>query len=92
MVYLTVVLLAWATSAATRVKRRPKLHIADSAMAAALLGITAESLMTPAETLGWFRDTVGERFELGIVLYAGEQALRLGDRLVALPISRLWAS
>ncbi len=159
MVYLTVLLPAWATSAATRVKRRPKLHMADSAMAAALLGITAESLMAPteplrgplhetlvanevrkqlsfaatgatlhhfrdrrqrevdlivrrangrligieitagmrahsrkAETLGWFRDTVGDRFELGIVLYVGEQALRLGDRLVALPISRLWKS
>ena len=29
MVYLTVLLPAWSTSAATRVKRRPKMHMAD---------------------------------------------------------------
>ena len=43
-----------------------------------------------AATLGWFRDTIGGRFEAGIVLYAGEQPLRLGSRLFALPISYLW--
>ena len=157
MVYLTVSLPAWATSAATRVKRRPKVHMADTGMAAALLGVDAGSLIDPiepmrgplhetfvavevrkqlsfaaagvtlhhfrdrrgreidlivrlptsklicievtaamrahgtkADTLGWFRDTVGERFELGIVLYAGPLPLRLGPRLVALPISHLW--
>ena len=157
MVYLTVSLSAWATSAATRVKRRPKVHMADTGMAAALLGLTPEALLDPVEpmrgplhetfaavevrkqasfaatgatlhhfrdrrgreidlilrlptdrlicievtaamkahgakarTLGWFRDTVGERFELGIVLYAGALPLRLGPRLVALPISYLW--
>ena len=157
MVYLTVLLPAWATSAATRVKRRPKVHMADTGMATALLGLTASALLDPVEpmrgplhetftavevrkqvsfaatgatlhhfrdrrgreidlivrlptgklicievtaamrahgakarTLGWFRDTIGDRFELGIVLYAGPLPLRLGPRLVALPISYLW--
>lgn len=157
MVYLTVSLPAWATSAATRVKRRAKVHMADTGMAAALLGLTADALVDPLEpmrgplhetfaavevrkqvsfadtgatlhhfrdrrgreidlivrlptgkllcfevtsamkahgakarTLGWFRDTIGDRFELGIVLYAGSLPLRLGHRLVALPISYLW--
>ncbi|MCY4515683.1 MAG: ATP-binding protein [Acidimicrobiaceae bacterium] len=158
MVYLTVSLSAWSTSATTRVKQKPKLHMADSGLAAALLGATPDSLGDPAEplrgplhetfvaneirkqlsfmgagatlhhfrdrrqrevdlvvrrsngrlvcfevtaamrannrkaaTLGWFRDTVGDRFEAGVVLYAGEQPLRLGSRLFALPISYLWA-
>ena len=157
MVYLTVLLPAWSTSAATRVKRRSKLHIADSGLAATLLGATPDSLADPteplrgplyetfvanevrkqlsfggsgatlhhfrdrrqrevdlivrlangklicievtaamrahgrkAQTLGWLRDTIGDRFELGIVLYAGEQPLRLGPRIIALPISYLW--
>jgi len=51
MAYLTVSLPAWSTSAATRVKRRPKLHMADSAMAAALLGATPDSLSDPADPL-----------------------------------------
>ena len=157
MVYLTMTLPAWATSAVSRVKQRPNLHMSDSAMAAMLLGVDADALSDPAErmrgplhetfvanevrkqlsfaaagatlhhfrdrrqreidlivrlangnlvgievtaamrahgrkaaTLGWFRDTIGDRFELGIVLYGGEQPLRLGDRLVALPLSHLW--
>ena len=157
MVYLTVLLPEWSTSAATRVKRRSKLHMADSGLAATLLGATPDSLADPteplrgplyetfvanevrkqlsfggsgaalhhfrdrrqrevdlivrlangklicievtaamrahgrkAETLGWLRDTIGDHFELGIVLYAGEQPLRLGPRIMALPISYLW--
>ena len=157
MVYLTMSLTAWSTSAATRVKQRRKLHMADSGLAAVLLGATPDSLSDPtdrlrgplhetfvanevrkqlsfagtgatlhhfrdryqrevdlvvrcdngrlvcievtaamrahggkADSLRWFRDTVGERFEFGIVLYAGTQPLRLSHRIVALPISYLW--
>ena len=157
MVYLTTLLPAWSTSAATRAKQRPKLHMADSGLAAMLLGATADSLSDPldplrgplhetfaanevrkqisftgtgatlhhyrdrrqreidlivrrengrlivievtaamrahgrkADTLAWFRDTFGERFDLGVVLYAGRNPLRLSDRAVALPISYLW--
>lgn len=157
MAYLTVSLPAWATSAATRVKRRPKLHMADSGMAAALLGATPDSLSDPAgplrgplhetlvanevrkqlsfaadgatlhhfrdrrgrevdlivrladgklvcievtaamrahgrkaDTLRWMHETLGARFEMGLVLYGGEQPVRLAHRIYALPISWLW--
>lgn len=37
------------------------------------------------------RDKLGDRFKLGVVIYTGEHALPFGDRLVAVPISGLWA-
>ena len=37
------------------------------------------------------RDKLGERFKCGVVLYAGEQTVPLGDRLYAVPVSGLWA-
>ncbi|MGH8721692.1 MAG: DUF4143 domain-containing protein, partial [Burkholderiales bacterium] len=36
------------------------------------------------------RDRLGGDFVHGILLYAGGEALALGDRLTALPISALW--
>jgi hypothetical protein len=44
----------------------------------------------------WFRwltqmrDTVGDKFVAGVALYAGQQILPFGDRLLAAPISTLW--
>jgi len=44
----------------------------------------------------WFRqlermrDTLGESFVAGVVLYGGRQVLPFGDRLMAIPISALW--
>jgi uncharacterized protein len=37
------------------------------------------------------RDSRGERFKAGVVLYTGAQTIPLGDRLWAVPISGLWA-
>lgn len=37
------------------------------------------------------RDRLGADFALGAVLHCGEQTVSLGDRLVALPVSALWA-
>jgi uncharacterized protein len=37
------------------------------------------------------RQLVGTRFHSGIVLYDGEQVLPFGERLLAVPISALWA-
>jgi predicted AAA+ superfamily ATPase len=42
-------------------------------------------------TLRAFRDRVGDRFVSGVVLYAGERAVQLDERLWAAPISALWA-
>lgn len=157
MTHLVTRLPGWATGAATRAKRRSKVHVADTGLAAAMLGLTAESLSDPAtdergplhETFAvnelhrqataiaadlrfchyrdsrgreidllierpdgrlialevkagatarpadakwliWLRDLIGERFEIGLVLYSGSQALRLADRILALPLSYLW--
>lgn len=45
-----------------------------------------------ARHLAWLRDQAGDQFLAGIVLHTGPSALRLGDRLWALPISSLWTS
>jgi predicted AAA+ superfamily ATPase len=37
------------------------------------------------------RETLGTRFSAGIVLYDGEHVLPFGKRLLAVPISALWA-
>jgi hypothetical protein len=37
-------------------------------------------------------DRLGERFAVGVVLYTGESALPVGDRLWAVPVSALWRS
>jgi hypothetical protein len=36
------------------------------------------------------RDTLGDKFVAGVALYAGQQILPFGDRLLAAPISTLW--
>jgi predicted AAA+ superfamily ATPase len=44
----------------------------------------------------WFRwltqmrNTIGDKFTAGIALYAGDEVLPFGDRLLAAPISALW--
>jgi predicted AAA+ superfamily ATPase len=37
------------------------------------------------------RELLGSRFHSGVVLYDGEHVLPFGDRLLAVPISALWA-
>ena len=157
MTHLIARIGGWATIAATRAKRHPKVYVTDTGLAAAVLGVTAESLLDPAEpargplyetfavneirrqataadsalsfhqyrdsrkreidllverpngrlicfeikagstvrpqdarTLAWFRDLIGDRFEIGIILYAGQHPLALSDCIVALPLAYLW--
>ena len=40
--------------------------------------------------LGQMRDTIADKFMTGIALYAGNDVLPFGDRLIAAPISSLW--
>jgi predicted AAA+ superfamily ATPase len=40
--------------------------------------------------LRYLRDTLSERFVLGIVLYTGQESLSYGDRLAALPLCSVW--
>ena len=49
-VYLAYRLPGWATTVTARQKRRPKLHLTDSGLAAHLLGLTPDRLAQPTET------------------------------------------
>jgi len=40
--------------------------------------------------LAQMRDALGDKFTAGIALYAGNETLPFGDRLLATPISALW--
>jgi hypothetical protein len=41
--------------------------------------------------LAWLRDELGERFVRGVVLHCGQRSFELADRIVAAPMSSLWA-
>ncbi|PIW28429.1 MAG: AAA family ATPase [Rhodobacterales bacterium CG15_BIG_FIL_POST_REV_8_21_14_020_59_13] len=61
----------------------------------ALLGIEVKASATAhkddAKHLEWFRDNIaGDRQFRGLVVYSGEHAFRLGDRISAAPISAMW--
>ena len=45
-----------------------------------------------ARHLRWLHNETPDDFVCGIVLRTGARAYRLDDRLVALPVSRLWTA
>lgn len=57
------------------------------------LEIKADAAPTPdsARHLAALRDRYPETFAAGVVLHTGPRAYRLGDRLLAVPISTFWA-
>lgn len=44
-----------------------------------------------ARHLAWLRDALGPRFLRGIVFHTGPDAFAVGERIIAAPISSLWA-
>jgi len=44
-----------------------------------------------ARHLTWLRDELGDRFLAGVLLHTGQSTFELGNRLLATPISSLWA-
>lgn len=52
---------------------------------------TAAPRKDDARHLAWLRDELGDRFVAGVVLHTGPRAFALGEKLVAAPISTLWA-
>lgn len=60
-----------------------------------LIGIEIKASATvtahDARHLAWLRDEVGDAFAAGLVLHTGPHVFPLGDRLVAAPVSALWA-
>jgi len=55
--------------------------------------IKASATVTSSDArhLAWLRDEIGNAFAAGIVLHTGPYVFPLGDRLVAAPVSALWA-
>jgi uncharacterized protein len=49
-VFLVLLLPAWSHNSAARVRRRPKLHLSDPGLAAALTGMTPERMLDPTTT------------------------------------------
>ena len=52
---------------------------------------TAAPRKDDARHLAWLRDELGDRFVAGVVLHTGPRAFALGEKLVAAPISTIWA-
>lgn len=44
-----------------------------------------------ARHLSWLRDQIGAGFRAGVVLHTGSRTFRLAERILAAPISTLWA-
>jgi len=155
-VFLLEELPSWHSNRLSRLVKRPELHVEDTGLACALLGVDADGLSTNRSLLGqlletfvyrelqrqasWhdalmtffhfrdrdgyevdiviergaqalagvevkagatvtasdfrglrkLRDTAGDRFARGVVLYDGEMSASFGDRLYAMPIRLLW--
>lgn len=60
-----------------------------------VIGIEVKATSAPnpssAAHLSWLRDRLADRFVAGVVLHTGPATFTLGDRIVAAPISTLWA-
>lgn len=60
-----------------------------------VIGIEVKATSAPdsssAAHLAWLRDRVADRFVAGVVLHTGPATFSLGDRIIAAPISTLWA-
>ncbi len=58
-------------------------------------GIEVKAAAAPsrsdAKHLEWLRDELGERFIAGVVLHTGPRTFGLADRIIAAPISTIWA-
>lgn len=61
-----------------------------------LIALEVKATASPDERdaahLAWLRDRYDDRFLAGVVMHTGPRAYPLGDRLVAAPISALWAA
>jgi uncharacterized protein len=91
-VFLIHRLPAWSRNLTARVVKHAKLHLTDTGLASALLGVAPDSLAKPiAPARGPLIDLIGPSFTQGIVLHTGRQGgVSFGDRLVSVPIAALW--
>ena len=70
----------------------PNTHCSVAVRFAPLLEVESSTRVGrhDAKSLIWLRDQLGDRFHLGVVLYAGQFPFRIGDRVCASPIGALW--
>ena len=67
-IFLLYQLPAFAPTSAARTRRRPKMHLTDTGLAAALLGITVDRLLDPSATI------VGQLLETFVVMELVKQS------------------
>jgi uncharacterized protein len=74
---------------------RHEVDIVAEIRGGAVVGIEVQASSAPtpdaARHLAWLRDHLGDTFIAGVVLHTGPATYSLGERLVAAPISTLWA-
>ena len=64
---------------------------ASGALVGTEVKASATVTASDARHLSWLRDEIGDPFTAGLVLHTGAHVFPLGDRLVAAPVSALWA-
>ena len=101
--FVTAQLRAEATVAAARPKLyhlrseqgRIEIDVVAELRGQRIIGIEVKAGSAPsardARHLAWLRDNLGDRFIAGVVLHTGPSTYPLGSRVVAAPISTLWA-
>jgi predicted AAA+ superfamily ATPase len=74
---------------------RHEIDLLAEQAAARIVGIEVKADAAPgrdaARHLCWLRDRLGQRFTRGVVLHTGPRAYELEERILAAPISALWA-
>ena len=78
---------AWTSNRLKRLTLSPKRYLVDPALLSGIIGVTQTAVLRNGDLLG----RVLESFVAGIVLHTGPATFRLVDRIVAAPISTLWA-
>ena len=101
--FVTAQLRAEATVAAARPKLyhlrteqgRVEIDIVAELRGQRIIGVEVKADSAPsgqdARHLAWLRDNLGDRFIAGVVFHTGPATYPLGNRIVAAPISTLWA-
>lgn len=102
--FVTAQLHAEATVAAVRPRfyhlrteqGRVEIDIVAELRGQRIIGIEVKADSAPssqdARHLSWLRDNLADRFIAGVVLHTGPTTYPLGNRIVAAPISTLWAN
>lgn len=66
-------------------------EVGGSRIVAIEVKATAAPGIADAKHLSWLRDSLGARFLAGVVLHTGPRVYPLGEKIIAAPISTLWA-